>query len=31
MRIVLAGSLIVLACAPASAGELVFANGVAGR
>jgi hypothetical protein len=27
MRIVLAGSLIVLACAPASAGELVFANG----
>ena len=27
MRIVLAGSLVVLACAPASAGELVFANG----
>jgi hypothetical protein len=27
MRIVLSGSLIVLACAPASAGELVFANG----
>jgi SH3 domain-containing protein len=27
MRIVLAGWLIVLACAPASAGELVFANG----
>ena len=27
MRIVLVGSLIVLACAPASAGELVFANG----
>jgi SH3 domain-containing protein len=27
MRIVLAGSLIVLACAPASAGELVFGNG----
>jgi hypothetical protein len=27
MRIVLAGSLIVLACAPVSAGELVFANG----
>ena len=27
MRIVLAGSLIVLACAPASAGELVFVNG----
>jgi hypothetical protein len=27
MRLVLAGSLIVLACAPASAGELVFSNG----
>jgi hypothetical protein len=27
MRMVLAGSLIVLTCAPASAGELVFANG----
>jgi Bacterial SH3 domain len=27
MRIVLSGSLIVLACAPVSAGELVFANG----
>ena len=27
IRTVLAGSLILLACAPASAGELVFANG----
>jgi len=27
MRMLLAGSLIVLACAPASAGELVFVNG----
>ena len=27
MRTLLAGSLIVLACASASAGELVFANG----